>query len=73
MEALTKEKNTIELAKAELDRPLKLDSLEAYNKEIAYQTKLRSVAASEQIAGIDETISLLQGGSAATGASPVIN
>ena len=57
--ALTKEKDAIEMAKAELERPLKLDSLDAYNKEIAYQTKLRQTASAEQIVEIDRTITQL--------------
>ena len=57
--ALTKEKEAIEMAKAELERPLKLDSLDAYNKEIAYQTKLRQTASAEQIVEIDRTITQL--------------
>lgn len=60
VDALMQEKGAIELAQAELERPVKLDSIEAYNKEISYQEKLRNVATSEQIVGIDKTISRLQ-------------
>lgn len=56
---LLKEKNAIELTQAELQRPLSFDSLSDYNKEIAYQTKLREIATAEQVAGIDKTIARL--------------
>ena len=58
--ALTKEKESIELAQAELERPVRLDSLDAFDKELAYQGKLRKTATAEQISGIDETIERIQ-------------
>jgi len=58
--ALEKEKGAIELAKAELERPADFSSLEDYDKEITYWTKLRKTASAEELASIDENITRTQ-------------
>jgi len=58
--ALEKEKGAIELAKAELERPADFSSLEDYDKEITYWTKLRKTDSAEELASIDENITRTQ-------------
>ncbi len=60
VQALTDEKNTIELAQTEMQRPIKLDSIDAYTREINYWTKKRSFATEEEIVNVDKTIRQLE-------------
>lgn len=60
VEALRKEKQAIESAKSELERPVEFKSIQDFDREISYQQKLRSNATKDQISAIDDTIESLK-------------
>lgn len=60
IDALQKEKEEIERIYAELDRPLSLDSLQDFEKELAYLNKIRKTASQDQIQDIDDEIAAVK-------------